>query len=354
MCRPELPSTHFEFVLSPSQRPSLAPVGRKKSTHLMASPRISIVVANWEGEAWIARALSSIQTSARAANHAFEVIVVDDASRDGSVELIRRRFPRVRLLQNPRNFGFRRTINRGVRAARGRVVVLCNNDLSVQEAFIGNLVKWFVDPSAGTASPLFAVSARTLGWYDGKPNQVCMGARFRGGRITPAYADPKVPAPCLFAQAGAAAYDREMFLQLGGLSSLYEPGYWEDYDLSLRAARRGWAQLYDPSAIALHIGGGSMQKRFGAGRVAMFKARNHLIFEWRHITSPALAIRHAAQLPISVFREAAAGETTFLHALAGATARLPAIWRARLADRSNSALSDKELLDPWQGFTPSY
>ena len=328
----------------------------------MASPLVSIVVANWEGEAWIARALSSLQTSARASNHTFEVIVVDDASSDGSVELIRKRFPRVRLLQNPRNVGFRRTVNRGVRAARGRVVVLCNNDLSVQEGFIAALTSWFVPgatrstdarPHAPTR-PLFAVSARTLGWYDGRPNQVCMGALFRGGRITPAWTDPKSPSPCLFAQAGAAAYDRKMFLQLGGLSSLYEPGYWEDYDLSMRAARRGWAQLYDPSAIALHIGGGSMQKRFGARRVAMFKARNHLVFEWRHITSPGLAIRHAARLPLSVFREAAAGETTFLRALAGATARLPAILRARLSDKHDSALSDKELLDPWKEFASSY
>jgi len=320
----------------------------------MASPLVSIIVANWEGEAWIARALSSLQTSARAADHHFEVIVVDDASSDGSVDLIRKRFPRVRLVQNPRNLGFRRTVNRGVRAARGRVVVLCNNDLSVQETFIGNLTRWFIEPPQNVPGPLFAVSARTLGWYDGRPNQLCMGARFRGGRITPAFLDPKEPTPCLFAQAGAAAYDRELFLRLGGLSSLYEPGYWEDYDLSLKAARRGWAQLYDPSAIALHIGGGSMQKRFGAQRVAMYKARNHLIFEWRHITSPALAIRHAAQLPIALFREAAAGETTFLRAVAGATARIPAIWRARLADRSNSPRSDKELLDPWREFTPSY
>jgi GT2 family glycosyltransferase len=310
-------------------------------------PAVSIVVANWNGAEWIARCLSSLLVSARAARLDFELIVADDASADGSPALVAARFPRVRLLRNPRNLGFRRTINRGARAARGRVLVLCNNDLVAQEGFVGSLVRWFGEPAAGL--PLFAVSARTIGWWDGRPNQLCMGAVWRGGRITPAWSDPAKASPCLFAQAGAAAYDRALFLRLGGLAPLYEPGYWEDYDLSWSAARRGWRQLYDPEAVALHVGGGSMTRRFGADAVAMMKARNHLLFEWRHLRDAALVAEHAARLPLA----AARGDRHFGRAFRGALARLPLALRLRLGD-PRGPVPDAQILEPWRDFQPSF
>lgn len=339
---------------SPDTNPTIPP-----ARHLPA-PELSLVVANWQGADWLSRCLSSLMASARESGRPFELIVVDDASTDGSQDVVRSRFPRARLLQNPRNAGFRRTVNRGVRAARGRIVILCNNDLTAQAGFVGSLARWF-DPAARPAGALaagetlFAVSARTLAWYDGTPNQVCMGAVWRGGRLTPAWSAPSEPARCLFVQAGAAAYDRDAFLRLGGLSGLYEPGYWEDYDLSMRAARRGWAQVYDPGAVALHLGGGSMTRRYGRAAVDMMKARNHLLFEWRHLRSPVLLAAHAARLPLALARSyLAGGPTLFPGAFAGALARLPQVVRARLGDPGGPTPSDTELLAPWREFTPSY
>lgn len=323
------------------------------------SPAISVIVANWNGDEWIARALSSLQFSARGTGRAVELIVVDDASTDRSCALIAERFPRVRLLHNPRNVGFRRTINRGVRAARGRVVVLCNNDLVAQEPFLPMLTRWFFGDRAVPAAdaltgPLFAVSARTLAWYDGTPNQVCMGARWIGGRITPAWSAPESPAPCLFTQAGAAAYDRARFLELGGLSGLYEPAYWEDYDLSWRAARRGWRQVYDPEAVALHVGGGSMVRRFGERRVHLFKQRNHLLFEWRHLRSLPLEMEHAARLPLTLARSfQRESNPVFAEAFRGAVRRLPTVLRERMDEGRTNHLDDQQLLEPWRDFTPS-
>lgn len=318
----------------------------------------SVIVPNWNGGDWIARCLSSLQNSARAAGGAGEIIVVDDASADGSPTLIRERFPRLRLLSNPRNIGFARSINRGAKGARGRILILCNNDLAVREEFVGALLHWFRNPEERAAltggRPLFAVSAKTVGWYDGKPNQLRMGALWRGGRITPAWDDSPAAAPCLFVQAGAAAYDSTLFWRLGGLSTLYEPGYWEDYDLSWRAAKCRWAQLYEPRAFALHYGGGSMSKRYGAAGVARMKSRNHLLFEAANLRSPRLIAEWCARAPAHLARSFYAGNPPESYLCGGAAAakQIRGIIEARFRFPGN--ISDEEVLKPWKTFQPSY
>jgi GT2 family glycosyltransferase len=324
------------------------------------APDLSIVVANWNGAAWLGRCLSSLQISARATPWTWELIVVDDASTDDSATIVERQFPRARLVRSWANRGFARSVNRGARVARGRVLVLANNDLSAQEGFVGALVRWFLDPPAAAerlngGAPLFAVSARTMGWYDGRPNQLCMAAQWRGGRITPAWLDPPSAHPCLFVQAGAAAYDRAAFLRLGGLSRMYHPGYWEDYDLSWRAAAAGWAQLYDPAAVALHVGGGSMTRRFGADGVARLKSRNHLLFELAHLDEPRLIGEWALRLPVALAREAWRGGGGPGGLASGLAAALPAVRAAlRTRMRRGGGRATTRLLAIGRDFTPSF
>lgn len=321
-------------------------------------PVVSIIVANWNGAGMLPRCLSSLQISARRAGHPFEILVIDDASSDESVGMVREQFPRVRLATNPRNIGFARTINRGARMARGRVLLLANNDLAVRDDFVAEIVKWFLPdapprPEGAPRGPLFGISAKTVGWYDGKPNQLCMGAVWQGGRITPAWQETPGAAPCLFVQAGAAAYDTALFRKLGGLATFYEPGYWEDYDLSWRAARRGWAQLYDPAAFALHMGGGSMRRRYGDDAVEAMKARNHLLFEAANLRSPRLLAEWSARLALNLARDTSrGGRRPLMRATAEATERLAQAFRARLFDGGH--VSDLSLLAPWREFEPSY
>lgn len=327
----------------------------------MIRPAFSVIVTNWEGEAWIARTLSSLQLSARATGLPYELIVVDDASTDGSVPIVRESFPRVRLLTNRDNLGFGESTMRGVREATSPVLVLCNNDLVANEKFLPNLVRWFrrrtilIDggKSSVPRKRLFGVSARTVSWFDGKPNQLCMGARFRGGRITPSWSDPKSATRCLFVQAGAAAYDRAAFLKLGGLWTGFSPGYWEDYDLSYRAAKAGYVNLYDPDALALHHGGGSMMRRFGVDAVEALRARNHLLFEWRNLSDGGLLARHAARLAVSVGCEWMGGRRPLLtRALADALPHVPAVLRARSLRRQRQ--SDAFLFKEYGTGTPSF
>lgn len=317
-----------------------------------------MVVPNWNGERWIARCLSSLQISARALGEPFELIVVDDASDDDSPAMIRRQFPAARLLARKVNGGFARAINRGARAARGKYLLLANNDLSVNQDFVGRLVEC-LERGEARGEKVFGVSAKTVGWYDGRPNQLAMGARWQGGRVTPAWRDCAKACPCLFVQAGAALYDLRRFRRLGGLSTIYEPGYWEDYDLSWRAARRGWAQHFEPAAFALHVGGGSMSRRFGAEGVRDMKARNHLLFEMIHLRSPRLLAEWSARLPLGLARDMARGPGPggLVRGVRGCLPRMTDVLRARhdsLPAAGGPFLTDEEILAPWKDFRPSY
>jgi len=311
-----------------------------------SKPLYSVIIANWEGEAWIERALSSVQLATRAAGLPSEIIVVDDASEDPSPSTVARRFPRVRLLRNRRNIGFARTVNRGVGAARGDLVVLLNNDLVVREDFFRKLLEPFTQSrapllhAAGAADPsrVFAVSARTLSWDGAESNHLCMAGQFVEGRIRPAYASPGKTAECLFAQGGAMACRRELFLALGGFDTLFAPGYWEDYDLCWQAVRGGYTILYEPAAVAFHVGGGSMTRRYGPREVYLLRLRNHLLFEWLNITDRYLLLRHVAWLPRHVFREWLRGEGFGQsRALARAVRCLPGVLRARARRRKRGA-----------------
>jgi GT2 family glycosyltransferase len=318
---------------------------------------VSIVIANWNGEGLIRRCLSSVLVALRVANLpvpactgrqaglAGELIVVDDASGDESCEIIRAEFPQVRLLENPRNVGFIPSVNRGVKAARGAIVILLNNDIVVESDFVRAIVAPLRDDRDGK---VFAVSARTVSWTDNQPNHVLMKGRFRRGRVALEWSDPKPcgePQATLFVQGGSCAVRRDIFLRLGGFQPVFHPGYWEDYDLSYLAARCGYASLYEPRSLAFHLGKVSMRRSLGDDALRALKQRNEFIFTWLNITDAAMLLEHFLLLPVQLFSELWRGEGFGrTKAFIQAAARLPAIMRVRAERRLFHRVPDRKIL----------
>src|SRR2546430_3431127 len=92
---------------------------------------VSVVIPMFNGEEIIARSLDALISELQSSRLSHEIIVVDDASSDGSVRLVRDRYPQVQLMVNPRNSGFAFTCNRGMRRSRGGLVLLLNTDAVV-------------------------------------------------------------------------------------------------------------------------------------------------------------------------------------------------------------------------------
>ncbi|MBN1354421.1 MAG: glycosyltransferase, partial [Candidatus Omnitrophica bacterium] len=88
--------------------------------------KLSIVIVNWNAEKLLRECLASLAANVK--GFGIEIIVVDNASQDGSVSMVRREFPQVSLLENLENLGFAKANNQGIKKASGEYVLLLNND----------------------------------------------------------------------------------------------------------------------------------------------------------------------------------------------------------------------------------
>ena len=93
---------------------------------------------------------------------------------------------------------------------------------------------------------------------------------------------------------------RDTFLGFGGFHPLFSPGYWEDYDISYRALKNGWRNLYNPKAIGNHLGQGSMVRAHGARSIAITRQRNREFFQWLNFTDDDFINSITASVPTRV------------------------------------------------------
>jgi GT2 family glycosyltransferase len=181
------------------------------------------------------------------------VIVVDNASGDGTVEMVRSRFPHVQVVELPDNCGFGRAVNAGVRAGRGEVVVLLNNDVDVEPGFVEAMAAPFTDAAVGMVAGLTLMPGSGLVDAFGIELDPTLAAynRLRGQAVGS-------PAGVLAGPSGGAAgYRRSAYEAVGGFDSALF-AYGEDVDLALRLRAAGWRVAEAPEARGVHVGGASI------------------------------------------------------------------------------------------------
>ena len=303
----------------------------------------TIVIPNWNGRDLLEKYLPSV-IAATAGEPRNEIIVVDNASADGSVEFIRRYYPSVRLLPLDRNRGFGGGSNAGFETAKNDIVVLLNSDMRVEPDFLHPLLEPFTDTKvfAVSCQIFFRDPARqreetglTQGWWENG------GLRVRH-RIDEAISQPY---PCFYGGGGSCAFDRRKFLELGGFDELFAPFYLEDTDLGYMAWKRGWKVLYQPRSVVYHEHRGTIGKHFNAGQIELVLKRNFLLFCWKNISEWRRVCSHfsftfAGAVLSAIFGDAP--ERTNLQALWRAVLRLPKALRSRQQSHRLSTISDSE------------
>jgi GT2 family glycosyltransferase len=209
--------------------------------------RLSVVVVNWNGRAHLPECLDSL---ARQTLGGLQVILVDNASTDGSVEYVRDAHPGVEVVRNDENLGFAGGSNRGIAAARGELILLLNNDAIAERDWAERLAAAAADPAVGIAASrvlLYGDRGRLDSAGDG---MTTVGVAFKRGHLEPAESFAQ-PAGLFGSSGGGQLLRRAMLDDVGGFDEDFFLIY-EDADLSFRARLRGWSVRYAPDAVVYH------------------------------------------------------------------------------------------------------
>jgi GT2 family glycosyltransferase len=257
----------------------------------------SVIVVNFNGKHFLEECLTALerQTLAR---HKYEVLLIDNGSTDGSVDFVRERFPGVRLVPLRHNFGFTGANNEGFRLARGRWIVLLNNDTRVSPLWLESLISAAHEPEIG------GVASRIVFRSDPDVLNSTGLVLLRDGRgadrdIHQIAATTRPAADEVFGACGAGMLlRRELIDDIGG----FDPDlfmYYEDLDLAWRARWRGWRFVYAPGAVVEHVCGGSSggQSAFVVRQVE----RNRALVNLRN-APPFLALWSAIGLALRTVR----------------------------------------------------
>ncbi|MEE4262785.1 MAG: glycosyltransferase family 2 protein [Desulfobacteraceae bacterium] len=258
---------------------------------------VSIIIPNWNGADLLRAHLPSVVDAEKKYRGTIEVIVVDDASSDASLEILQEEFPGIKAVVHPNNLGFGRACWSGAQTAQHSILIFLNSDVAVAPDFVEPLVNNLEDPAAFAASPLIFDDQNNLS------NATISIPYFRRGKIRyqrfPTrhllHKGPPLPNPwyTLFPSGAAFAVDRARFLELQGFDDLFSPFYYEDTDLGFRAWRRGWKCIVAPeSRVTHHHYSGTITRSFKQLKVRAIRKRNRLFFLWKNLTTARLLRQH--------------------------------------------------------------
>jgi len=271
------------------------------------------------------------------------VMVVDDASTDGTAEYVRKQYPGVKVLRLEKNQGFAGAVRAGIAATTTPLFALINTDVQVRPGFLRAILPHF------DREDTFAVCSRI---------ELPEGSQMETGNVVPAFSGilepyhlpPLKTGPILYAGGASSVYHRARYRALGGFETIFRPLYWEDIELGYRAWRRGWRSVFEPEASVWHQRRAWIGKRFGDAYANEAFLKNALIFTWKNMRDPVMLAQHWAYVCARLYRELPRGEGMMCRALLAALPMLPTVlvrrWRARrrgdLGDRDILALATPE------------
>ena len=237
------------------------------------TPRFSVIIPNWNGLRHLEECLHSLASQTF---RAFEVVLVDNASTDGSVQFVRERFPEVRIVALHENHGFAGGVNAGIRASNGEYIVLLNNDTAVESDWLMRL-----NLAASENPDIWMFASMLVNYYDrtrvdsaGDSLDLCLGP-YKIGELEPV--QRHLDRRFIFgACGGGGGYKRELFDRIGLFDEDFF-AYFEDTDLSFRANWSGFRCLSVPDAIIYHkVGGTSDADQASRDRFDIMRRRNYI------------------------------------------------------------------------------
>ncbi len=291
------------------------------------APDVSVVIVTWNGRRYLDACLRAVEGQQGVSA---EIILVDNASTDGTAEFVGAQFPKVRVVRLDENRGFAGGSNAGAREARGEYVAFLNNDTIADPDWLRSL-RTGIDLASGVA----LTTSRIVFMHDSSVIDSAGDGLFRwGGAFKRYHGEPAELANSAMEVfgvcGGACLMSKAVFDALGGFDDDFFASH-EDVDLSYRARLRGYRCRYVPDARVRHYGSATLGT---LSAFAVFHGQRNV--EWMYLknTPASLLVR---TLPGHLLYDAAAAIHfarhgllgTFLKAKGAALVGLPAILRKR-------------------------
>ncbi|MBU3933657.1 MAG: glycosyltransferase family 2 protein, partial [Candidatus Omnitrophica bacterium] len=218
---------------------------------------VSAIIANWNKKAYLKDCLDSLLNQTHSP---IEIIVVDNGSWDGSQQMLKEKFPQVRLIINEHNELYCRAQNKGIGAAKGEFIVSLNNDVVLEKDFVEELLK-----AANANERTGMVCGKIMSWDRAtvdSAGQMLGRSRRPVERGYKKKDSARYDEPCYIFSAGGVAplYKRKMLEEIKIDGEYFDESYgmfYEDLDIAWRGRLFGWRGFYNPCALAYHRRGGT-------------------------------------------------------------------------------------------------
>jgi GT2 family glycosyltransferase len=245
---------------------------------------LSIIIVNWNTRELLRKCLDSVETTVRLSH---ELIVVDNASTDGSAAMVRDGFPRVRLIENSENRGFGAANNQALRVMTGRYALLLNSDALLTENAVSELFRCMENrPDAAMAcGQLLNADGSRQNSIAAFPSlltlttntsllELLFPRRFPSKRY-------RHPRPVeVDSGIGACLIVRKAAIDTVGLFDERFYFFFEETDWAYRMRRAGWKVLHVPTAFIYHLQGQSIGRNIRS-RIAFYRSRYQFFRKWK-------------------------------------------------------------------------
>lgn len=289
------------------------PVSSSERKSPRKSPRVSVVIPNWNTKKFLGMCLTSL---AGQTFRDFEVVLVDSGSTDGSLDFMRENFPEVKTVALGENRGFAAAVNAGIASADSELVALLNNDTEQDAGWLESLVGAAERHPGASIFATKMISYSDRRYLDGAGDSIRPdGLPYRLGHGEPDRGQFDRAAYVFGACAGAAMYRRSLFDEVGTFDEDFG-SYCEDGDLNFRAQLAGHSCLYVPEAVVYHVGGGATGGKRSATATRL-GSRNSLNVLVKNL--PLALVPHL--LPFFVAGQVVRLATAFATGVAGAHLR---------------------------------
>ena len=253
--------------------------------------RVSVVILNWNGVDMLRKFMPSVIDNS--VGEGIEICVADNASSDGSLEMLRSEFPVVRLIELDQNYGFAEGYNRALAQVDAEYVVLLNSDVEVTSHWLEPLLD-YMDTHSGTV----ACQPKLLSWHNKEYFEYAgaaggymdiYGYPYCRGRVLHIVEKDNgqydTPADILWATGACLFIRTAIYKEVGGLDAGFF-AHQEEIDMCWRLRSRGYRLVCTPGSVVYHVGGATLQVE--SPRKTFLNFRNNLLMIYKNLSEKDL------------------------------------------------------------------